>query len=88
MTVSLPLSKALDDCQIALFQNGERLRPAQGYPMRLVVPGWEGVLNVKWLKSLKVSEQPAMARNETAKYTGLQPDGSARMFTFTMELSR
>ncbi len=85
MTVSIPLDKALDDCLLALFQNGERLRPEQGYPVRLLVPGWEGVLNVKWLKSMKISSEPAMARNETSKYTELLPDGRARMFTFTMQ---
>lgn len=85
LTMSLPLDKALDDCLLALFQNGERLRPSQGYPLRLLVPGWEGVVNVKWLKTLVVSDIPAMARNETSKYTELQPDGRARQFTFTME---
>jgi sulfane dehydrogenase subunit SoxC len=82
--MSIPLAKARDDCMIALFQNGERLRPSQGYPMRLLVPGWEGVLNVKWLKSLIISDVPAMARNETSKYTELQKNGRARQFTFTM----
>jgi sulfane dehydrogenase subunit SoxC len=53
--------------------------------MRLVAPGWEGVLNVKWLRRLQVTDQPVMARNETAKYTELQPDGSARQFTFVMD---
>ncbi|MGE0486579.1 MAG: sulfite dehydrogenase [Gammaproteobacteria bacterium] len=85
LTMSVPLAKALDDCLLALFQNGERLRPSQGYPLRLLVPGWEGVLNVKWLKTLVVADIPAMARNETARYTELQPDGSARQFTFIME---
>lgn len=82
MTISLPLTKARDDCLLALLQNGERLRPEQGYPLRLLVPGWEGVLNVKWLRTLTLAREPVMARNETARYTELQPDGSARMFTF------
>jgi sulfane dehydrogenase subunit SoxC len=85
MTISLPLSKALDDCFLALFQNGEPLRPEQGYPVRLIVPGWEGVTHVKWLRSLQVTDRPVMARNETSRYTELQPDGKARMFTFVME---
>ena len=85
MNVSLPLSKLQDDCIVALYQNGERLRPEHGYPMRLVAPGWEGVLNVKWLRRLQVTDRPVMARNETAKYTELQPDGSARQFTFVMD---
>ncbi len=86
MTVSVPLAKAQDDCLLALFQNGERLRPEQGYPLRLLVPGWEGVVNVKWLRTLTSSDRPVMARNETARYTELQPDGSARMFTQVMDV--
>ena len=85
MNVSLPLSKLMDDAMIALYQNGERLRPENGYPMRLVVPGWEGVLNVKWLRRLQLATEPAMTRNETAKYTELLPSGKARMFTFVMD---
>ncbi|MGE0673072.1 MAG: sulfite dehydrogenase [Methylibium sp.] len=85
MNVSLPVAKLMDDAIVALYQNGERLRPEHGYPLRLIVPGWEGVLNVKWLRRLQLSEQPLMARNETAKYTELLPDGKARMFTFVME---
>jgi len=86
MTISLPLPKARHDTLLALFQNGERLRPEQGYPLRLLVPGWEGVVNVKWLRTLTVSDAPVMARNETARYTELQADGSARMFTFEMDV--
>ena len=81
---SIPLAKAMDDVLIALFQNGERIRPEQGYPMRLFVPGWEGNLSVKWLHRLKVSRQPAQSRSETATYTDLMPDGLAEQFTFTM----
>ncbi|MGE0338092.1 MAG: sulfite dehydrogenase [Gammaproteobacteria bacterium] len=84
MTVSLPREKLLDDCFLALFQNGEPIRPEQGYPLRLIVPGWEGVTHVKWLRSLEATDTPVMARNETARYTELQPDGRARMFTFRM----
>ncbi len=86
MTLSLPLSKLRDDCFIGLFQNGEALRPEQGYPMRLIVPGWEGVTHVKWLRSLQLTDRPVMARNETARYTELQPDGRARLFTFVMDV--
>lgn len=85
MNVSLPLDKALDDCILALYQNGERIRPENGYPLRLIVPGWEGVVNVKWLRRLHVTNQPTMARNETSKYTELMPSGKARQFTFVME---
>lgn len=86
MNVSLPLARLRDEAIVALYQNGERLRPEHGYPMRLIVPGCEGVLNVKWLRSLQLTEQPVMARNETAKYTELQPDGRARQFTHVMEV--
>lgn len=85
MHVSIPLEKFLDDGMLALYQNGERLRPENGYPMRLVLPGWEGVVNVKWLRRLELTDQPAMARNETARYTDLLSDGTARMFSFVME---
>lgn len=86
MNVSLPLAKARDDCLLALYQNGERLRPEQGYPLRLLVPGWEGVLNVKWLSRIEAATEPAMTRNETSRYTELQPDGRARQFTFVMDV--
>ena len=85
MNISLPLAKLMDDCIVALYQNGERIRPENGYPMRLVVPGWEGVLNVKWLRSIELADQAVMARNETAKYTELLPSGKARQFTFLMD---
>ena len=86
MSRSLPLEKALDDVLVALYQNGERIRPEQGYPMRLVVPGWEGNLNVKWLRRLKVVEEPVHARDETSKYSDLRPDGKALQFTFPMDV--
>ena len=85
LNVSLPVSRLADDAMIVLYQNGERLRPECGYPIRLIVPGWEGITNVKWLRRLHVTDQPAMTRNETAKYTELLPSGKARMFTFVME---
>jgi sulfane dehydrogenase subunit SoxC len=86
MNVSVPLAKLREDALVALYQNGERIRPENGYPMRLLLPGWEGVLQVKWLHRLELSTGPVMARNETAKYTELQPDGRARQFTFVMEV--
>ena len=85
MQMSIPIEKAMEDAFLALYQNGERIRPENGYPLRLIVPGWEGVLNVKWLRRLKVTNRPVMARNETSKYTELQPSGKARMFTFPIE---
>ena len=82
---SIPMAKALDDVMVAYGQNGEAVRPEQGYPLRLVVPGWEGNVNVKWLRRLQVTDQPAMSRDEAASYTDLMPDGRARRFTFEME---
>lgn len=84
MNRSVPLEKALDDAIVALYQNGERLRPSNGYPMRLFLPGWEGNASVKWLRSIKVTAEPAMSREETSKYTDLQTDGRSLMFTFPM----
>ena len=81
---SVPIEKALDDAIIALYQNGERIRPEQGYPMRLLLPGWEGNMNVKWLRRIKVTEGPTYTRHETSKYTDLMPNGKARQFTFVM----
>ena len=85
MNISIPMEKAMDDAMLALYQNGERLRPENGYPLRLILPGWEGVLNVKWLRALKAADRPIRARNESARYTELLPSGKARMFTFTMD---
>lgn len=85
MNISIPVDKLYDDALLALYQNGEAVRPENGYPLRLIVPGWEGVLNVKWLRRLHIALQPAMSRNETAKYTELQADGRARQFTFTLQ---
>jgi sulfane dehydrogenase subunit SoxC len=85
MTRSVPIEKALDDAMVVYAQNGERLRPEQGYPLRLLLPGFEGNTNVKWLRRLKVGDQPWYSREETSKYTDLMPDGKAREFTFIME---
>ncbi len=85
MNRSLPLEKALDDCIIAYKMNGEALYPEQGYPMRLVVPGWQGNLWIKWLRRIKVGDQPWHTREETSKYTDLMPNGKARRFTWVMD---
>jgi sulfane dehydrogenase subunit SoxC len=85
MERSIPLAKAMDDILLAYGQNGEAIRPSQGYPLRLIIPGWEGNTNVKWLHSLKLTDQPYMARDETSKYSDLMPDGKARIFTYQME---
>jgi sulfane dehydrogenase subunit SoxC len=84
MSRSVPMDKALDDAMIAIYQNGERLRPENGYPMRLLLPGWEGNTNVKWLRRLKVTATPLMTKDETSKYTDMMPDGTALQFTFPM----
>ena len=85
MMRSIPLKKAMGDSLLAYGQNGEAMRPAQGYPLRLLNPGWEGNTSVKWLSSLKLTDQPYMARDETSKYSDLMPDGKARIFTYDME---
>jgi sulfane dehydrogenase subunit SoxC len=85
LTRSVPIAKALDDALIAYAQNGERLRPEQGYPLRLFLPGFEGNMSVKWLRRLKLGDQPFETREETSKYTDLMPGGKARQFTFVME---
>ncbi len=84
MSRSVPMDKVLDDAIVALYQNGERLRPSNGYPMRLFLPGWEGNMSVKWLRTIKVVDQPSMTRDETSKYSDLQDDGVSRLFTFPM----
>src|SRR5205823_498005 len=85
MMRSVPLAQAMDDALVAYGQNGEALRPAQGYPLRLLLPGWEGNTNVKWLHSLQLTDQAYMARDETAKSSDLMPDGKARIFPYRME---
>jgi sulfane dehydrogenase subunit SoxC len=85
MTRSIPLQKALDDCIVAWGMNGEALRPEQGYPVRLVVPGWEGNMWIKWLRRLELGDEPWQAREETSKYTDLLADGRSRRFTFIMD---
>jgi sulfane dehydrogenase subunit SoxC len=85
MARSIPLDKALDDVIVAYGQNGEAIRPEQGYPVRLVVPGWEGNVNVKWLRRLHVASAPAMTREEAVTYTDLRPDGTAQRFSFEMD---
>jgi sulfane dehydrogenase subunit SoxC len=85
MARSIPLDKALNDVIVAYAQNGERIRPEQGYPLRLVNPGWEGNTSIKWLRRLELGEKPWHLREETSKYTDLMPDGRARRFTWVQE---
>jgi sulfane dehydrogenase subunit SoxC len=83
---SVPLGKALDDAMVALYQNGERLMPGNGYPMRLLLPGWEGNMNVKWLRRLKLVDQPAMSYYEARTYAPILPGGKAYQFYFLQEV--
>lgn len=85
MTRSIPMAKMLDDALIAWAQNGEPLRPAQGYPMRLLLPGWEGNTSIKWLRRLELGTRPWMTREETSKYTDPLADGTARQFSFEVD---
>jgi len=85
MTRSIPLDKCWSDALLAYGQNGEAIRPEQGYPLRLLLPGWEGNANIKWLRRLEISDKPFMTREETSKYTDLLANGKARQFSFVME---
>jgi sulfane dehydrogenase subunit SoxC len=82
MTRSVPMPKAWDDAMVVWAQNGEPLRPAQGFPLRLLLPGWEGNINVKWLRRLELGTAPWMTRWETSKYTDPLPGNKARIFSF------
>ena len=86
MTRSVPIEKALDDAMIVYAQNGEMLRPEQGYPVRLFLPGFEGNMSVKWLRRLKVGDRPWHTREETARYTNLLANGKAYQFAFAMDV--
>ena len=83
---STPLKKAYDDAMIALYQNGERLMPGQGYPMRLLLPGYEGNMNTKFLRRIKITDQPGMTFYETRNYSPLLPSGKAYRFYFVNEV--
>jgi len=83
---SIPVAKLMDDAMIALFQNGERVRPSQGYPMRLLLPGWEGNAQVKWLHRLELTDQPAHSKDEAGLYTEVLADGRIERMSFTMEV--
>lgn len=84
---TIPVEKALDDAMLVWGQNGEALRPEQGYPLRLLVPGWEGNLNTKWLRRLEFSDKPWHAKEETSKYTMLQKSGKAIQFFWINEVN-
>jgi sulfane dehydrogenase subunit SoxC len=82
---SVPMAKAMDDALIAYGQNGEAIRPEQGYPARLFLPGFEGNTSVKWIRRIEVTDQPVMSREETSKYTDALKGGKARQFSFVMD---
>ncbi|HDR9173069.1 TPA: sulfite dehydrogenase [Burkholderia vietnamiensis] len=84
MDRSIPVRKLLDDAMLVYAQNGEMLRPSQGYPLRLLVPGYEGNMNIKWLRRLKFGTAPFETYEETAYYTELMKGGKARQFNFVM----
>lgn len=83
---SIPLAKGLDDAMIALYQNGEPLMPGNGFPMRLLLPGYEGNMNVKFLRRLKLVASPAMSYWETQVYTEPMPRGKSYNFDFLNEV--
>lgn len=86
MTRSIPMDLAMSEGILVYAQNGEKLRPEQGYPLRLLLPGIEGNMNIKWLRRLKIGEKPFYTREETSKYTDILPDGSSYEFTFAMDV--
>ena len=86
LTRSIPMAKALDDAMVVLYQNGEHLMPSNGYPMRLLLPGYEGNMNVKYLRRIKLAAEPAMGFWETKTYTQLLPSGEAYQFYFLQEV--
>jgi sulfane dehydrogenase subunit SoxC len=84
MTRTIPIAKAWDDAMIVYAQNGEAIRPEQGYPIRLLLPGFEGNMNIKWLRRIELSDEPYMTREETSKYTYPVKD-KIRMFSFELD---
>ena len=86
MNRSIPVAKAWDDAMIALYQNGEALNPSNGYPMRLLLPGYEGNMNVKYLRRIQLTDQPAMSYYEERNYSPILPDGKAYRFYFVNEV--
>ncbi|SEL24215.1 sulfite dehydrogenase [Roseovarius nanhaiticus] len=82
---SIPMDKALDDVLVAFKANGEALRKEHGYPVRLVVPGWEGNMWVKWIRRIEVMDGPVESREETSKYTDTMADGTSRKWTWAMD---
>jgi sulfane dehydrogenase subunit SoxC len=86
LTKSIPIEKALDDVLVAYGQNGEAIRPENGYPLRLIVPGFEGLANVKWLRRIKVADEPVHGRSESTGYSVLRPALRGKALWFDFEL--
>jgi sulfane dehydrogenase subunit SoxC len=86
VTRSIPLAKALDDAIVALYQNGEPLNPANGYPIRLLLPGYEGSSNIKWLRRIKLVDAPAMDIGDVKHSTILLPNENALQFFYLQEV--
>ena len=86
MNRSVPLAKAMDDAMLVFYQNGERIMPWNGYPLRLLLPGYEGNMNVKYLRRIKLVDAPVMAINESREYTLLLDSGKAWRFYYPMEV--
>lgn len=85
LTRTIPMDRALDDVMVAWAMNGEMLRPENGYPLRLVAPGIQGVSWVKWLRRIKVGDEPFGSREEALHYVDLMPDGTLRQYTWIQE---
>lgn len=85
MDRSIPVEKLMDDAMVVYMQNGEPIRPEQGYPLRLLLPGWEGNAQIKWLRRIELGPEPFQTKEETRNYTDSLPDGTSRQFTFVME---
>src|SRR3989442_2317687 len=83
---SVPVKKALDDAMIALYQNGERVQPGNGYPMRLLLPGYQGNMNIKHVRRIKLIDQPAMSFYESKTYSQILPDGKIWLFDVVQEV--
>jgi sulfane dehydrogenase subunit SoxC len=82
---SIPVTKLMDDAILVYAQNGEALRPAGGFPARLLLPGWEGNTSIKWIRRIELIREPNMSKDETSKYTDVLPDGTSRQFSFEMD---
>ncbi len=81
MARSIPMEKIMSDAILALYQNGERPRSERGYPTRILLPGYEGNMNVKWVTSLFVTEEPMHTKSESGEFSELLSDGRVAQFT-------